>query len=186
MDIHDSCRISTYELNLHFWAGHKQKKKKRGQSWMICTKQLSLNTIMSDVHIDISSSLVPTTPINLIIRLENQRALIFRNQIRERSHVKLHRSRLLPRKVQQGCLFHQLGLITLMWEASESLLSLSDCSPPEPFTYLSPDDDTAQHHTSSIIHEIFSRTRPLMAHYVENDSLVVLFSYAWRSRMPDD
>lgn len=81
---------------------------------MICTKQLSLNTIMSDVHIDISSSLVPTTPINLIIRLENQRALIFRNQIRERSHVKLHRSRLLPRKVQQGCLFHQLGLITLM------------------------------------------------------------------------
>lgn len=58
-------------------------------------------------------------------------------------------------KVHKSCMFHQLGLITLMWEASKSLLSLSDCSPLEPFAYLSPDDDTAQHHTSLIIHEIF-------------------------------
>lgn len=29
-------------------------------------------------------------------------------------------------------------LITLMWEASESLLSLSDCSPLEPFAYTPP------------------------------------------------
>lgn len=70
----------------------------------------------------------------------------------------------------------------MMWEASESLLSLSDCSPPEPFAYLSPDDDTAQHHTSSIIHEIFSYTHPQMTHYVESDSLVLLLSYVWRSR----
>lgn len=96
-------------------------------------------------------------------------------------------SRVLPSKntraalvvswaVQKDCLFHQLGLITLMWEASESLLSLSDCSPPESFPYLSPDDDTAQHHTGSIIREIFSHMCPLMMHYSENDSLVVLFS----------
>ncbi len=87
----------------------------------------------------------------------------------------------LAERFRRVCLFHQLGLITLMWEASESLLSLSDCSPPEPFAYLSLDDDTAQHHTSSIIHEIFSHTRPLMTHYVENDSPVVLFNYAWRA-----
>lgn len=53
-----------------------------------------------------------------------------------------HAALLFSWKVQMGCLFHQLGLITLMWEASKSLLSLSDCAPPEPFAYLSPDDDT--------------------------------------------
>lgn len=121
--------------------------------------------------------LVSYWPWRLLLKLENEHAP---------KTVKWN-SQVLPSKntcaalvvswtVQKGCLFHQLGLITLMWEASESLLSLSDCSPPESFPYLSPDDDTAQHHTGSIIREIFSHMCPLMMHYSENDSLVVLFS----------
>ncbi len=50
------------------------------------------------------------------------------------------------------------------------LVKLCDCSSPDHFAYLSLDDDTAQHHIRSIIHEIFSHTCPLMANYVDNDS----------------
>ena len=69
-----------------------------------------------------------------------------------------------------------------MWEGGESLLSLSDCSPPEPFAYLSPDDDSARHHTGSITRDIFSHTPVLWWRHVLEMTLGLCF---WATREDD-
>lgn len=121
--------------------------------------------------------LVSYQPWKVLLKFENEHAPKTVESNREVLPSKNTRTALVASwKVGKGCLFHRLGLITLMWGAGESLLSLSDCSPPESFPYLSPCDDTAQHHTGSIICEIFSHMRPLMTHYGDNDSPVVPFS----------